>query len=303
MPFVKRCRFERWDVAEPNRPRPSLLYPLTPCGLGTPYVESLSSYVTRLAEAHVISVWRLILHVLSPERPGQIPRCSTRYSYPANGLGKGSEMFLRGFQAATGRSDLHLLTLTTFQGTISQPSIFRNAEAWCPICLEQRRKAGVPVYSPLLWVIRAVTVCPAHSTSLVDRCPHCHSQFVSLRVNARPGYCSICSHWLGSSPHKDKYSADEYSLWAARSVGQVLAAMPELQLIQPHVELTANLQRCLRQSEGATRQSLAALAGAAPCAFLGWVSRRIKPTLAHLCRLTFELKLPLLMLFKGVPPQ
>lgn len=89
MPSVKRCSFERWDVAEPSRVRPSLLYSLTPCGLGTPYVESLSSYVTRLAEAHVISVWRLILHVLSPERPSQIPRSSTRYAYPANGLGKG----------------------------------------------------------------------------------------------------------------------------------------------------------------------------------------------------------------------
>src|SRR5437667_2757693 len=90
MPFVKRCSFERWDVAEPSRARPSLLYSLIPCGLGTPYVESLSSYVTRLAEGHVVSVWRVILHVLSPVRPSQIPRSSTRYSYPANGLGKGS---------------------------------------------------------------------------------------------------------------------------------------------------------------------------------------------------------------------
>jgi hypothetical protein len=305
MPFVKRRSFERWDVAEPNSARPTLLYPLTPCGVGTQYVESLSSYVTRLAEAHVVSVWRLILHVLSPERPSQIPRSSTRYAYPANGLGKGSEMFLRGFQTATSRSDLHLLTLTTLQGTISQPSIFRNAEAWCPNCLEQWRQAGVPVYSPLLWAIRAVTVCPAHATPLVDRCPHCRSQFASLRVSARPGYCSICSHWLGNfdSPSpKDKDCVDDHNVWAATSVGQVLMAMPELGLIQPHTELIANLQRCLRQSE-ATRQSLAALAGAPPCAFLGWVSGRIKPALDQLCRLTYELKLPLMMLFRGVPAQ
>ncbi len=303
MPLVNRCSFERWDVTEPNRARPSLLYPLAPRGLGTPYVESLSSYVTRLAEAHVVSVWRLILHVLSPERLSQIPRSSTRYTYPANGLGKGSEMFLRSFQAATGRSDLHLLTLTNLQGTISQPSIFRNEEAWCPNCLEQWRKAGLPVYSPLLWAIRVVSVCPAHATPLVDRCPHCHSQFASLRVSARPGYCSICSQWLGNfdSPSpKNKDSADEYNLWAASSVGQVLVAMPEFQQIQPHVELIENLQR-LRQSDGATRQALAALAGAAPCAFLGWVSGRTKPTLDHLCRLTYELNLPLVMLFKGVP--
>jgi AraC-like DNA-binding protein len=213
-------------------------------------------------------------------------------------------MFLRSFQAATGRSDLHLLTLTNLQGMISQPSIFRNAEAWCPNCLEQWRKVGVPVYSPLLWAIRTVTVCPAHATPLVDRCPHCHSQFASLRVSARLGYCSICSQWLGNfdSPSpKARDSANEYNLWAATAVGQVLVAMPELQHIQPHVELIANLQRCLRQSEGATRQSLAVLAGTAPCAFLGWASGRTKPALDHLCRLTYELKIPLMMLFKGVP--
>jgi hypothetical protein len=306
MPFVKRCSFERWDIAEPNRARPSLLYALTPCGLGTPYVESLSSYVTRLAEAHVVSVWRLIVHVLSPVHPGRVPRSDTRYVYPVNGLGKRSEILLRRFEAATGRRDLRLLTLSVLQGAISQPNVFRTAEAWCPDCLEHWRKAGVPVYSPLLWAVRAVTVCPAHASPLLDRCPDCHSQFAPFRVSARPGYCSICSQWLGtfdSPPSKDRDSVDDYSLWAAASVGQVLEAMPDLQLIDPHVELIANLQRCLRQSEGATRQSLAALAGAAPCAFLGWVSRRIKPTLDHLCRLTYELKLPLMRLFKGVSPQ
>src|SRR5882724_5779091 len=56
MPVVKRCSFERWDSAEPVRAPPSLLYALMPRGLGTQYVESLSSYVMRLAEAHVVPV-------------------------------------------------------------------------------------------------------------------------------------------------------------------------------------------------------------------------------------------------------
>src|SRR5467141_3427810 len=48
MPLLQHRSFERWDLAESTRPCPSLLYALTPCGLGTPDVESLSSYVTRL---------------------------------------------------------------------------------------------------------------------------------------------------------------------------------------------------------------------------------------------------------------
>ena len=98
--------FERWDLEEPGRPCPSVLYALTPRGLGTPYVESFSSYITRLAEAHVVTVWRLIRHVF-PQSLTRIPRCETGYAYPANGLGKTSPIFLESFQAATGRNDLH----------------------------------------------------------------------------------------------------------------------------------------------------------------------------------------------------
>ena len=87
------------------------------------------------------------------------------------------------------------------------------------------------------------------------------------------------------------------------AVGQVLAAMPDLQRMEARVDLIRNLQRCLDQSPGATRRYLANLAGAADCAFNHWVSGRLKPTLDHLCRLSYQLKLPLLALFTGIPPQ
>ena len=43
--------------------------------------------------------------------------------------------------------------------------IFRTTEAWCPACLEQWRAEGVPIYSPLLWSVRVVVVCPVHAFS------------------------------------------------------------------------------------------------------------------------------------------
>jgi len=203
-----------------------LLYALTPRGLGTPDVESLSSYVTRLAEAHVVSVWRLIRLVLSPERPRRISCSTARYAYPANR----SEILLQRLEAATRRRDLRLLTLCIFQTAVSQPNIFRTTEAWCPGCLEHWRTTDAPVYSPLLWAIRAVTVCPVHTAPLVERCPHCHSRFASLKATARPGYCAICSQWLGTldlPSSKDSVDEQRYNLWASTSIGQVLVAMPD----------------------------------------------------------------------------
>ena len=103
MPDAKLSDFARWDLSQPVERRPSLLYSLAPCGVGTPYVESLSSYVTRLAEAHVVSVWRLILQILAESRPGRVSRSTLRYVYPANGLGKDSTVVLHSLEAATGR--------------------------------------------------------------------------------------------------------------------------------------------------------------------------------------------------------
>jgi hypothetical protein len=178
--------FEQWDFMEPVS-RPSVLDPLMPRGLGTPLVESLASYVTRLAEAHVVSVWRLILHVLRPPPASRIPRSSIRYAYPVNGLGKVSEPFLRAFEIATQRADLQLPTLSVLDGCISQPGTFRTTEAWCPCCLEQWRAAELPLYSPLLWTLQAVTMCPIHKCPLADRCPHCQSRFAPFRAKALPG--------------------------------------------------------------------------------------------------------------------
>jgi len=58
-------RFEVWVPACEAPPR-SRLYSLEPIGIGTPEVESLSSYLNRLAQAHCVTVNALIAHELLP---------------------------------------------------------------------------------------------------------------------------------------------------------------------------------------------------------------------------------------------
>src|SRR5712691_263199 len=67
-------RFDAWAparAAPPPRsrlapPPRSRLYRLEPIGIGTPAVESLSSYLNRLAQAHCVMVTTLITHELLP---------------------------------------------------------------------------------------------------------------------------------------------------------------------------------------------------------------------------------------------
>src|SRR6266566_5087576 len=59
-------RYEEWDVSIPPIPPRSRLYHLEPIGIGTPYVESLTSYVARLAAAHSVHPRDLLIHELAP---------------------------------------------------------------------------------------------------------------------------------------------------------------------------------------------------------------------------------------------
>jgi hypothetical protein len=55
-----------WDLELPASPPRSRLYSLEPIGIGTPGTESLTSYVSRLAEAHSVRVRELMVGELLP---------------------------------------------------------------------------------------------------------------------------------------------------------------------------------------------------------------------------------------------
>src|SRR5438034_10122518 len=58
--------FDSWDSIPPVLPPRSRLYTLKPVGIGTPFVESLSGYIARLADAPAVSVGDLVGRELSP---------------------------------------------------------------------------------------------------------------------------------------------------------------------------------------------------------------------------------------------
>ena len=154
-----------------------------------------------------------------------------------------------------------------------------------------------------LWALQSVTICPIHKCPLGDRCPHCHSRFAPLRARALPGRCSICLEPLGTLDVPTiaaSLEEQQYELWAAEAIGHLLADLPNLQQLDMGAALRDNLYGCLNQTEGATREYLSMIAGGSPCAFRLWATGESKPTLDHLCRLSYRLKLPLITLFQGL---
>ena len=164
--------FESWDLTIPKVPARSRLYSLTPIGIGTSSVESLTGYVVRLAEAHAVSVGDLVGRELSQHSPVPLPlvhpshrlrprrrrsHCFRAGSYSLNGLGETTAIWVKALEIGTCQSGLEFLTLLPFAEILSEIWIFRKSRAWCPECYQTWRQQDLPLYEPLLWSFQAVT--------------------------------------------------------------------------------------------------------------------------------------------------
>ena len=78
MPAKTATVFVIHDDEVPTIPPRSHLYCLEPVGIGTPFVESLTIYVTRLAKAHCVSLKSLVMKEILPVLGKE---CKTRAAY------------------------------------------------------------------------------------------------------------------------------------------------------------------------------------------------------------------------------
>src|SRR6188768_1997140 len=137
--------FDAWDCTPPVLPARSRLYPLEPIGIGTPFVESLSGYIARLADAHAVSVGDLVGRELSPSNSkpltsfarftSQSRTNSHRFharSHAINGFGESSKRWIDALETATLQKELRFLTLSLFDGAFSRQGATRHSRAWCP---------------------------------------------------------------------------------------------------------------------------------------------------------------------------
>jgi hypothetical protein len=164
---------EGWVEEQPVLLPHSRLYHLEPIGIGTPYVESLTSYVTRLAEAHSVSLRDLLIHELAPHLSQLVHRDTgdlkagavspfLMHSAALNGPTTTARRMVQGLEQLTGWDNLHVLTLLPFTGVLSARKLLRRTQAWCSFCFERWRELEMPLYEPLLWSFENLSLCPLH---------------------------------------------------------------------------------------------------------------------------------------------
>lgn len=183
----------------------SYLYSLEPIGIGTIYTESLTSYISRLANKHNITVYNLItkiiLYVCLVKKNLPAPAFYSWYthSYSLNGFSKNSFIFVSAIAELTKREDLSKLTLNSWVQMFSAEELFKHDKYYCPACYQDQKNNNIDLYDPLLFSLKLVNMCPLHKVKLLSKCIYedCQKPQLLLASNSLIGYCQHCYRWLG----------------------------------------------------------------------------------------------------------
>ncbi len=211
------------------------LYSLEPMGLGTPYIESLTSYISRLAINHNVHVSTLINELMGQYikesfLAGRLPKGliqNSRFNL-VNGIGTINKEFVEVLETLTGRNDIQHMSFRNWEGIFSTNIITKNRR-WCPACIEQWKKESKEIYEPLIWGVTNVEKCDIHEIKLKERCPNCKKELTFVHRNLIVGYCQYCCEWLGESePTIKKDSLSDAELFISEYYKQLLRFGPSV---------------------------------------------------------------------------
>ena len=217
---------------------------MKPIGIGMASVESATSYVSRVAQAHCLPVRKLVTHEILPlfgraylveEQENNNLSAFWKDASALNGVSNSTLDWIGVLETLTLFNNLRYLTMLTWEAVLSPRYLIRRTRAWCPLCYEEWYQNGVEVYEPLLWSLEVVAVCRYHNRHLEVRCPSpkCKRTSSVLSAQMRSGYCPHCGQWLGEVPKQGlerRLTYDEYQwqYWVAETVSELLAAAPSL---------------------------------------------------------------------------
>lgn len=301
--------FEFWDE-EPIEPKPhSCLYHLEPMGVGTPFVESLTSYITRLAAAHSVLPSRLIMDEVVPllgkrylrsDRPGKT-RLAPHFvvkSSRLNGPTTTAHSMIQALEYLTLCHDLRFLTFVPWEDVLPIRNLLRQCTAWCPICLEDWREGRQPVYFPLLWAVEAVDVCPHHLVRLKTQCPYttCGKASTPLSRHAQPGYCSHCYRWLGCPLNREQEQSStleegllKRQQWIATSIGELLTVATQRETMPSFGQVSTKLAAYVDEFAGGSKPTFIRLTQCSNTGLSSWLQKEQKPQLQAWLQICFHL--------------
>ncbi|AIF53541.1 TniQ family protein [Pelosinus sp. UFO1] len=276
----------------------SRLFHLKPINVGTYLSESLTSYIARLAEAHCMTTGELIAKEMTPilKKPYLTNIAAdggTRFYENAsmlNGIGNAARDFVEALEELTLCSDLHHLTMMLLSNVIPDRNLCRNKKAWCPFCLKEWKDNNQTIYEPLLWALQPVSVCIDHGVLLQEYCPSCNQTIPILERRSKPGHCSKCRCWLGTTVSDVLIiNSDELSYIIAQEIAKTIAEFPTISIdIKPNT-IRNFIETCINHTTGGNIAEYSRILCKPKSTVWGWVKGKNLPpieSLAHICKIS-----------------
>lgn len=310
--------YEAWDLSKVALPARSMLYALEPIGVGTPFVESLTSYIARLADAHCVFPGILMEKLLIPLMPGYLSarklhplyRSDGNKSNLLNATGPRASHAVQALETMTLRTDVRHLTLLALGEIVYIRGLIRLTKAWCPVCYHEWRLSGRAVYDPLLWALQEISICVRHQQSLQTHCPYqdCQRAQPALAWRSQPGYCTSCQRWLGKSldlAQTENQRGHEtnagWQQWLTDAWGAVFATVPTISSAPERQQVSEVLTHAVKSISKGNIAAFARLLGLGEGQLRQWVRNRKIPQADMLFRLCQALGLSLCDMFFGTP--
>lgn len=291
-----------WNMTSVETPTRSRLFSLEPIGMGTSLQESLSSYMVRLAHAHMVTPLVLANRELLPRTNIKVGRAAVgsftmKDAKTLNGLNKYATEATRCFQELTLRNDLINGTLLPWRDVLDgrATGLLSKHPRWCPFCFVEWRAQGVEPYLPLLWFLTPAKQCPMHMKLLEEKCPHCdrHQPFVPKHYHM--DHCSYCGHSLAfvSKPHKwrDDMPGKSFSRFASESVAEMISKGPEVAGFATHDRLREQFNNLIQILGGGNREEMHRRLGLREKTTTGWIRDGQRPTIDSLLLICYRLNL------------
>lgn len=183
-------------------PPRSKLVRLMPIALDTPYRESFSSYLLRLAHAHHLAPHVLCREIIFPVAFAADPEalkfhmCS-RELRRLNGISAEARTWVDAVARLTGQPRVRELSLAPYASVLSALGTLARHAKWCPLCINEDLSNGRHGYSQLLWEFADVAACPKHAIRLQETCG-CGEQGVTSAhpIKKLPHICGWCGRQM-----------------------------------------------------------------------------------------------------------
>ena len=182
-------------------------------------VESIESYIARLAHVHCVSPNKVLLWVRGIRAPIETTvdeegsprsnRSSATLSYAdACGYSATTQSLVSSLSTLTGQPDLSRGSLLILQDAFSKNvgGCFERARRWCPKCYYE---SDGKFAEPLAWGFTYIKTCEVHGCDFVSKCRDCGSPQSYFRSLTDRQFCKMCKKPLG----RNDVNPSNLSVW------------------------------------------------------------------------------------------